>query len=48
MVEVMFGRLLGMLGGVGAVGVGEVGVVRGLVVIAGVVVFCGFSMVMRG
>jgi hypothetical protein len=48
MVEVMPRCVPGMLGGVNAVGLGEVGVVRGLQVIAGIVVLCRFGVMVSG
>lgn len=48
MFEVVLRRVLRMLSGVQVVGLGKVGVMSGLVVVARVVLLRGFGMVMRG
>ena len=48
MFEVVLRRVLRMLSGVQLVGLGQVSVMSGLVVVARVVMFRGFGMVMRG
>lgn len=48
MIEVVLGGVLGMLGGVHVVGMRQVSVMSGLVMVARVVVLRRFSMVMGG
>jgi hypothetical protein len=48
MVEVMPGRVLGVLGGVGAVGMREVRVVGGLLMVAGIVMLRRLGVMMCG
>jgi hypothetical protein len=46
LVEVVLGGVLGMLAGTHMMGVGEMRVVSGLLMVARIVVFCGFRMMM--
>jgi len=48
MIEVMPGSVLGVLGGMHVVGMREVSVVGGLLMVAGIVMLRRFSMMMGG
>lgn len=48
MFEVVLRRVFSMLSGVQVMGLGEVSVMSGLLVVARVVVFGGFGVMMRG